>query len=373
MGFLGRLPVVGGLGLLPHDTQNSRERQSAADVVTAEETRAFTEELRARARGGIPPTVATSGSRLFSERTPEQRKEARQRLQERLRGRELNFATLPPAPPPKGAEQPARAARRRERKPSVQRDRAANEAWAKRVLEKWQPLMDRRERAGLAWELRLIPRDVWRTSWKIVGDASGAAARAAWRGVAPLLRVRMLRAALSMHGASSARYSWARLRARRICALAWALQALAKRGRRRGQWAGGLVCGVTRNALCHLLRDPYEPSAELAVPSVSALAGTHRVGATVESGELGYMMALKAAGFCYSQRVGPASNPLPCERWGAWCSARYWLAAGVYERAVAEFGVDAGALLEFSAGWVRDGLEPALGRLLALPPPTATA
>ncbi len=233
--------------------------------------------------------------------------------------------------------------------------------------------MDQRRREGLAFELRLIPVHVWRTCWKIVGDASGAAARAAWRGVAPLLRARMLRAALNMQGIEAARYSWADKRARRICALAWALYTLAKRTRRRGQWAGGLVLGVTRGALCHLLRDPYEPSAEDAVPGISALAGTHRKGATAASGEVGYMLALKEVGFVYSQRVHNRDNALPCERWGAWCSARYWLASGVYERAVAELGHDAGALLEFAAAWVADGMQPALRRLFAQPPPLPAA
>lgn len=85
------------------------------------------------------------------------------------------------------------------------------------------------------------------------------------------------------------------------------------------------------------------------------------------------MLALKAAGFCYSQKVSTRDNALPCERWGAWCSARYWLAASVYERVLAELGVDGGAFLEFSAGWVADGLEPALRRLFALPPPLIAA
>lgn len=335
---------------------------------TASVARSALEELRGRVARANPPHRSSAPK----PRSPSNAEvaAARARVAAELELQRANDAAGVARPPARGElvkHATNRAMRRRDAVPEVERERQLNEAWAKRALERLEPLLETREREGLAFELRLIPRHVWRTCWKIVGDRSGAAARAAWRGVAPLLRVRMLRASLGLYATEFARYRWSDMRARRICALAWALIELSKRGTRRGRWAGGLVTGITRGALCQLLRDPHDDR-ESAVPSLSALAGTHRVGATAMTGEVGYMVALKEVGFCYSQQLDP-KDALPCERWGTYCSARYWLATSVYERAFAELGVDGGALLEFAAGWIADGLKPAMRRLFALPPP----
>jgi hypothetical protein len=208
----------------------------------------------------------------------------------------------------------------------------------------------------LARELRLIPRQVWLACWSVIADPSGKAARAAWRGVAAVRRGRMLRASLGLE-TGTARYRWSDLRARRICALALGLHLLNERTRRRGRWAGGCVRGITRPALCALLRDPNDPRSS-STPSVSALAGTHRPGATAATGEVGYLRALEEAGFCYSQQLAPAVAA-PCERFGAYCSNRYWLSDCVIERAIGDRG-ELWKLLALGDDWQRQELERGL-------------
>jgi hypothetical protein len=255
------------------------------------------------------------------------------------------------------------------------------ERFAKRIEAEWTDRMDHAQRTTLARELRLLPPYLFRGCWTIVADSSGDAARVAWMGKPAVWRAKMLRAALAiMNG--RARYKFngqgpSALRARRICALAWALSELTWKGQTSKKWSGGYVAGVTQGALRQLLRDTTETDEKLAVPSRSALIGFHRADGSIANGQCGYLQALREVDFAYWQRV-PSGIALPCERWGQifksgrsvdLISSRYWLCSRTVERtAAADPWIH--ALLECTVNWVRHGLGKALA-LLALPPPTS--
>lgn len=169
----------------------------------------------------------------------------------------------------------------------------------------------------------IIPARVWYMCLLIVGDPSGKAARSYLRTLANKPAAGAIIRACENGG----RYSWAQLRARRICALGIALVELAKSTRRRGPW-GSLVMGVGRGALCALLRNPYEPDHDRGTPAITTLFGTHREGGNAENGEVGYFHALREAGLCYRQQL-PREVALPCETWGpsGYATNRYWLVA----------------------------------------------
>src|SRR4029077_13901074 len=136
--------------------------------------------------------------------------------------------------------------------------------------------------------------------------------------------IRLAALACDEHGAT--RYMWTDERARRICALGLALCALAIPTRRRGPWQG-IVRAIPRGALCALLASPWETDRK---PSLTGLVGTHRAGATMESGQVGYLRALELAGLCYAQQL-PASQVAAYERcWpSGYASNRYWIVTSV--------------------------------------------
>lgn len=254
------------------------------------------------------------------------------------------------------------------------------ERLATRVEAKWGARMDATERKAFARELRLIPPYVWRTCWAIIADRGGEAARVAWLGRPAVWRAKMMRAALGITG-GRARNTFSDLRARRICALAWALTELTWNGATSKKWSGGFVAGVTQGALRHLLRDMEEKNEARAVPTRSALAGVHRADGSIANGQCGYLQALREVDFCYWQCV-PGAVALPCERWGTLhksnrnvelISARYWIASPKVERhAAADPWIP--SLLECVVEWVRDKLGAALKRLgLYEPPVVSTA
>lgn len=170
---------------------------------------------------------------------------------------------------------------------------------------------------------RLIPRHVWLMCWDILADPSGRSARIWLRRERNKIAVGCIRlAALACDGAGDGRYTWTDERARRICALGLALCALAIPTRRRGPWQS-IVRAIPRGALLALLASPWETDRK---PSMTGLVGTHRPGATMESGQVGYLLALELAGLCYAQQL-PASQVAAHERcWpSGYASNRYWI------------------------------------------------
>ncbi len=175
---------------------------------------------------------------------------------------------------------------------------------------------------------RLIPRRIWIMCREILADASGRAARIWFRRARNKVAIGLLRIAALVPGSEGTRYTWADWRARCIAALGLALLELAAPTIRKGAWST-VVRGVTRSALAALLANPWEPDR---TPHVNTIAGTHRVGATLESGQVGYLRALELAGFCYPQQL-PANQVQGFERWKVrkgdeletYASNRYWV------------------------------------------------
>lgn len=171
-----------------------------------------------------------------------------------------------------------------------------------------------------------IPTRVWVATQHILADPSGRAARIWFGRMRNRIAVGAIRqAALVPDGAGGSRYTWADQRARRIAALGIALLMMGCRLKGRyGRW-GAQVRGLTRGALSALLRDPHAPERR---PSLSAISGTHREGATLETGQIGYLRALEAAGFCFCHQL-PTERAEPDEIWhtsrGDFTSNRYWI------------------------------------------------
>jgi hypothetical protein len=277
------------------------------------------------------------------------------------------------------ADQASRLRHGRERS-SYRGELEQRERFAAWVEKTYGAKMDHIQRTTLAREIRMLPPRVFRGSWAIVGDNTGEAARVAWLGKPAVWRAKMLRAALRIiGGVAHSKFDGSgprAFRARRICALAWALSELTWKGSTSKKWSGGFVAGVTQGALCQLLRDQSESDEDLAVPSLSTLTGLRREDGSLANGQIGYLQALREVDFLYWQRL-PAAFALPCERWGSIyksgrtvdkVSSRYWLCARAMERAAAA-DPWIPALLECVSNWARDGLKVALERLYALPPP----
>jgi hypothetical protein len=186
---------------------------------------------------------------------------------------------------------------------------------------------------GYHFGIRVIPMRVWAACAQVIADPTGRAARM------HLKRLNNRTAAGAILDAAIPERSgrtWAALRVRRIAALGIALVMLAHRTRRRGPW-GALVRGIPRAALAALLRDPFDdraPGADgraPAIPSVTALFGTHRPGAAPMGPDVGYFVPLRAAGVAYAQQlpaeqvqsseVGPSGHALN----------RYWVASDTPE------------------------------------------
>jgi hypothetical protein len=189
---------------------------------------------------------------------------------------------------------------------------------------------------------RVIPKWVWAVCCNIVNDDSGRAARIYLRRARNKVGAGAIRlAALVPQDNGKALYSWADSRARKVAALGVALLALEVPTRRAGPWEG-IVRGVPRGALCALLASAWRferVNGELRRrrPSLSALAGVHRTGADLESGQVGYLKALELAGFCYAQQL-PAHA---VERFEAcWPSGyatnRYWIVTSIPTRPLSD-------------------------------------
>lgn len=315
-------------------------------------------------------------------------------------------AVAPIAPPPAAAAlQEQRIERERERRRAVplerverkrehdakwhaqrlEREQDNEQRWRARFAAKWGPVLKVREEqqirkqrkdgdgGDLIRELVVIPRKLWQDCWAMYSDDSGRAAWKLWAPVPAVRRAIMMRVAFGLvsdgRGGRHARYDFSDARARAVATLAYALHVLSTSTRRRGVWGGGAVLGVTRGAFCHLLRNMKSRKAK--IPGITTVFGTHRPGATLEQpGQLGYMTALKKAGYCYSRQL-PSAEAEPCERWGVYTSARYQVASSEIEHAARFIGLD-GALLELATTWTRDGLEAAL-TALERPPPLAPA
>lgn len=213
-----------------------------------------------------------------------------------------------------------------------------------------------------------IPAHVWRMSWSIVADSSGHSA------IMHLARCpnRALAGGVLKAAMNRGRYSWASMRARRICALGLVYGALAKSTARRGPW-GSLVMGFTRGAFAALLRDPMDPDHERGTPALSTVFGVHRTDGTPENGEAGYFQALRDAGVVYRQQL-PKGEAYACETYGpsGYATNRYWLVARDAEAVrdtelrMAIFG------LQRDANAAREAWRAA-GRLGRGGPPPATA
>lgn len=176
---------------------------------------------------------------------------------------------------------------------------------------------------SLAGAPRLIPRDVLVMTRTIIADGTGGASKMYARRMGNRVYAgAVMAAALVPLAPGSYRYSLADTRARCIVALGCALHALSSSTRRTGRWSR-VVKGVPIGALQALLANPFEPERR---PSRSAVSGTHRGDATLESGQLGYLRALEASGALYSQQL-PSSQADECERlWpSGYTSNRYWL------------------------------------------------
>lgn len=191
--------------------------------------------------------------------------------------------------------------------------------------------LEHRMRSG-GWEglpPRPIPRHVWIRAQHVLADRSGRAANIYLAQQKNRIAAQLIRRAALVPerdyvaGGYCYRYAWADSRARMVAALGLSLLALARRTRRKGVWHG-LCRGIPRGALCALLTDPYDRRPE-AQPSLSGLDGRHRPWGSWESGEVGWLRALREVGLVYSQQhqadevaeweVGPTGYAI----------ARYWL------------------------------------------------
>jgi hypothetical protein len=197
----------------------------------------------------------------------------------------------------------------------------ADERWRARFLEDCQ-----RRGWDSAPEYKCIPRDVWRMSWQIVSDHTGAAGRSWLRwartrfGGWPLGALRA--AAFEPQPDGTCTIDWSDTRARRIVALGLLLLRSAQRmtrrralGGRSARW-GMCVRGIPRAALAAALAFPWSRERP---PSVGTIGNR-------SERWTGYLAALEDSGFLYRAQLPAAS----VEPWEIGESGhvinRYWLA-----------------------------------------------
>lgn len=240
------------------------------------------------------------------------------------------------------------ARRRSDRAARLERAQRRGERHLARVRER---LVER----GIVIERpAVIPVAVWSMASDVLADPSGRAARIwlaryAKRFPHAVGAVRM--AALVPLEQGGAVYLWSDERTRRIVALGLSLLSLATSTRRKGRYRH-LVCGVARGAFRALLRNPFSGEQ----PSMSAIAGVHRRGASLQSGQLGYLRALESAGFCYRQQVYAQRESCEIGFPSGHPPNRYWLLARpIHDVRAAELAVLNG--LERLA-WTIDGAGP---------------
>jgi hypothetical protein len=154
-------------------------------------------------------------------------------------------------------------------------------------------------------------------------DGSGKFARSVLRAMPNKVFAGAIRdAALAPQpGDAGPRYDWTDRRARYVLAVAYAINALAYATNRPG-WSR-LCRGLSRHALLAMLRDPHGATREPLCddcgkrhPSMSALSGRHRDGATLESGQIGWLRALEEAGAISVQQFkAPDTIARHCAAW----------------------------------------------------------
>ena len=284
-----------------------------------------------------------------------------------------------PEPPPAPR---ARPGRQRKRSPDSRRARAERVDKARaRARRKDSALLAKlereiRARGGHAVGLRVVRSHVWSMCSHILADRSGRAGRLYLRRCPnkPFVGA-VMRAAfgeLDTAGRPRGRVAWCDMRARRIVAVGLAMLAISKRSHRAGQW-NACVLGIPRGAFCALLADPYETRAGKGTPATTTLYGTHKPDATAETGQVGYIVALREAGALYRQQL-PKGQGLLCETGypSGYPPNRYWLLTPEPEKVHDD--ADRYRLAMLAAGvFERPELAPELDkppRVTATPPPT---
>lgn len=200
----------------------------------------------------------------------------------------------------------------RARESTTDRSRRKDREWAERHRLKWM-----RTHVGANPPPR-TPRPVWIDAQLITADEHGRYCRHLLRRIAE----KNARAAGAVRCAALApladgttRYTWAgrddsARRARRILAIFWtrwcASQATARHDGAR------LVRGQSVSFLRAAIRDETTGRK----PSPSAMSGTHRRGATLATGQIGYLRALEEAGACWTQQFKTGETiKKHCESW----------------------------------------------------------
>jgi hypothetical protein len=209
-----------------------------------------------------------------------------------------------------------RAVQRRRDTPRERSDRKQS-AWEARFQERYK-----REHPGQS-PPPCIPRAVWLTVACLMVDGSGKYARGVLRRMRNLVFAGAVRdAALApLPGDNGTRYDWTDRRARYVLAVGYAIYSMAYTTRRVG-WSG-LCRGLSRHALLTLVKDPFRGTREpwcdeckSRHPSYSALSGTHRADATLDTGQIGWLRALEEAGAISRQQFkAPDTIAAMCQPW----------------------------------------------------------
>lgn len=167
--------------------------------------------------------------------------------------------------------------------------------------------------------VKVIPRPVWVMCWHIIADGDGDAARHY------LSRCRNKSAAGALRRAATAdgRRPWTSITARRIAAIGLAEYALSESTQRLGRWRR-IVRGVLQKALIALITPPGTGTG----PHLQTMRGRGAWNGSYRNGTLGYLQALKDAGFHTYQQL-PADQVAPWERVatprGVFAICRYWI------------------------------------------------
>jgi len=233
-------------------------------------------------------------------------------------------ATCPPRPSsPKPSKKERRIGRIIERERRAARKSSRNREKDRIYLDRLQRRLNSAYGAGKAVPAPIIiPRRTWQMCWHILSDPTGHAAVIYLDRCSHQIGAQMIRrAALATDEAGRHRYTWTDRRARAVAALGLGLLQLAGKTRRPGPW-NRLILGIPMGAFRAMLRDPYTGEK----PARSTIAGRHKPGASVESGAVGYLVALGDSGLFYSQQV-PRDVALSLELIGpsGFPTARYWL------------------------------------------------
>lgn len=282
----------------------------------------------------LPPTsfAASYAARLRDEGKHEQAADFERRIAGPASGptnrvvrraQAVRVVAPPPPPAPKAMQRRNRRARKLQRL-----IRSAD-----KYRSDWQ---DRCRERSIDPSLSVfIERAIWVKAWACMADPSGRVVRTHLRSMRNKVLAGAIRnAALCPLGNGLTRRHWTDADARITAALGIAFEALSSVTRRPGRW-NLLVKGIPESTLCKLLRDPWSEH----VPSRSALAGVHRPNASLETGHLGYLRRLEAAGALSTQQLREGNGAEPCEllgkrkqvriggvlRWVIFATNRYWL------------------------------------------------